>query len=99
LVFKAEPPLFVVGTLHGSTVPEDSEWLTRKKLIDNELRAVVWRVTPHYDGGVLSRLDRCAVEAFPTSAGHANYALVLDGRVVGIVEAQGWEAGRLAHET
>lgn len=68
--------------------PENSEWLTRKQLIDKELRAAGWRVTPHHEGVALSRLDRCAVEEYPTNNGPADYALVLNGRVTGVVEAK-----------
>jgi type I restriction enzyme R subunit len=68
--------------------PTNSEWLTRKTLIDKALGAAGWRVTPHRDGVALSRLHRCAVEEFPTATGPADYALVLGGRVVGVVEAK-----------
>jgi type I restriction enzyme R subunit len=68
--------------------PANSEWLTRKQLIDKELRAAGWRVTPYHDGVALSRLDRCAIEEYPTATGPADYALVLGGRVVGVVEAK-----------
>jgi type I restriction enzyme R subunit len=68
--------------------PANSEWLTRKQFIDKGLCAAGWRVTPHKDGVPLSRLDRCAVEEYPTASGPADYALVLGGRVVGVVEAK-----------
>src|SRR5579884_2062758 len=64
-----------------------SEWLTRKRLIDKLLVSAGSRVTPLRELP-LSSLDRCAVEEYPTRSGPADYALVLDGRVVGIVEAK-----------
>jgi type I restriction enzyme R subunit len=67
--------------------PEHSEWQTRKQLIDKELRAAGWRVTS-YTEHALSGFHRCAVEEYPTLNGPADYALVLNGRVVGIVEAK-----------
>lgn len=70
------------------TKPENSEWLTRKILVDKALRAAGWRVTPHRDRLALSRLDRCAIEEYPTANGPADYTLVLDGRVLGVVEAK-----------
>jgi type I restriction enzyme R subunit len=68
--------------------PENSEWLTRKLLVDKALRAVGWRVVPYRDGLALSRLDRCAIEECPTGNGPADYALVLDDRVLGVIEAK-----------
>ena len=68
--------------------PENSEWLTRKQLIDKGLRAAGWKVTPYRADVALSRLNRCAVEEYPTASGPADYALVLNGRLVGVVEAK-----------
>lgn len=67
--------------------PEHSEWQTRKQFVDKELRAAGWRVTPYADRA-LAVFDRCAVEEYPTLNGPADYALVLNGRVVGFVEAK-----------
>lgn len=78
----------------GKPSPANSEWLTRKTLIDKGLGAANWRVTPHKEGVPLSRLDRCAVEEYPTASGPADYALVLGGRVVGVVEAKKLSLGR-----
>jgi type I restriction enzyme, R subunit len=65
----------------------DSEWVTRKKLIDKQLRSTGWLVTP-YANKPLSAFERCAVEEYPTQNGPADYALVLDNQVIGIVEAK-----------
>jgi type I restriction enzyme R subunit len=65
----------------------DSEWVTRKELVDKALVGAGWRVVPYADRPLVS-LQACAVEEFPTRTGPADYALVLDGRVVGIVEAK-----------
>ncbi len=65
----------------------DSEWATRKELVDKALRAAGWRVTPHREKP-LSALEGCAVEEYPTANGPADYALVMDASVVGIVEAK-----------
>jgi type I restriction enzyme R subunit len=67
--------------------PNNSEWLTRKKLIDVRLRAAGWRVVPS-SGVPLAKLDRCAIEEYPTESGPADYALCADGRILGIVEAK-----------
>lgn len=68
--------------------PGNSEWLTRKVLIDRLLASAGWRVVPYAEGAGLSSWGSCAVEEYPTSTGPADYALIVDGRVVGIVEAK-----------
>jgi type I restriction enzyme R subunit len=68
--------------------PNNSEWLTRKKLIDVRLRAAGWRVVPFSTGVSLGKLDRCAIEEYPTESGPADYALCVGGQVLGIVEAK-----------
>src|SRR6267378_3839325 len=67
--------------------PSNSEWLTRKKLIDSMLKASGWKVVPFVEGKLAAQ-NRCAIEEFPTSAGPADYALCMDGQIIGIVEAK-----------
>ena len=61
----------------------DSELVTRKKLVDKELRAAGWRVTPRRDKP-LNAFESCAIEEFPTANGPADNALILNGQVFGI---------------
>lgn len=68
--------------------PHNSEWLTRKKLIDAQLRKAGWRVVPHAPGTPLAKFDRCAIEEYPTESGPADYALCGAGQILGIVEAK-----------
>jgi type I restriction enzyme R subunit len=68
--------------------PTESEWLTRKTLIDPKLKAAGWRIVPFEDGKPLSDYDRCAIEEYQTDNGPADYALCLGGRILGIVEAK-----------
>jgi len=68
--------------------PKNSEWLTRKQLIDPKLKAAGWRVVPFDPGKSLAAYDGCAVEEFPTENGPADYALCVGGKVLGIVEAK-----------
>jgi type I restriction enzyme R subunit len=68
--------------------PSNSEWLTRKRLIDSMLKASGWKVVPFAQGKPLAAQHRCAIEEYPTSAGPADYALCADGRIIGIVEAK-----------
>jgi type I restriction enzyme R subunit len=66
----------------------NSEWLTRKRLIDPKLDAAGWRIIPFSPGMSLSSHQNCAIKEFETANGPADYALCVDGRIVGIVEAK-----------
>ena len=68
----------------------ESEWVTRKKRIDSKLKAMnpAWEIIRYKDGLELSRLNRHAVEEFPTDNGPADYALFVDGQLLGIIEAK-----------
>jgi type I restriction enzyme R subunit len=68
--------------------PANSEWLTRKRLIDGKLKATGWRVVPFAPGKPLAALDRCAIEEYETANGPADYALCLGGQIVAILEAK-----------
>ena len=68
--------------------PENSEWLTRKQLIDGRLKAAGWAVVPFRAGKGITAYEKCAVEEFQTANGPADYALCLGGQVVGVVEAK-----------
>jgi type I restriction enzyme R subunit len=66
----------------------NSEWLTRKKLIDGMLTSAGWRVVPFKAGKPVSAYDACAIEEYPTENGPADYALCVGGQILGIVEAK-----------
>jgi len=66
----------------------NSEWLTRKKLIDGMLASTGWRVVPFSATKPLSAYDACAIEEYPTENGPADYALCVAGKILGIVEAK-----------
>src|SRR5467141_1305796 len=68
--------------------PSNSEWLTRKRLIDSMLKAAGWKVVPFVEGKALSGQQSCAIEEYPTTAGPADYALSSGGQIIGIVEAK-----------
>jgi type I restriction enzyme R subunit len=68
--------------------PNESERLTRKRIIDPKLKAAGWKVVPFEEGKPLSFYDRCAIEEYQTDNGPADYALCLGGRILGIVEAK-----------
>jgi type I restriction enzyme R subunit len=71
-----------------SAHPSNSEWLTRKRLIDSLLRSSGWKVVPFTEGKLLTAQNCCAIEEYPTSAGPADYALCVGGQIIGIVEAK-----------
>jgi type I restriction enzyme, R subunit len=66
----------------------NSEWLTRKRLIDPKLKAAGWRIVQFDPTESLNTYDRCAVEEFETEHGPADYALCVGGQILGIVEAK-----------
>ncbi|MBI3823922.1 MAG: DEAD/DEAH box helicase family protein [Planctomycetes bacterium] len=66
----------------------ESEWLTRKKRIDTRLRSLGWEIVPFNATRPLSACTKHAVEEFPTDTGPADYALYVNGRILGIVEAK-----------
>lgn len=70
--------------------PENSEWLTRKRLIDPQLAAWGWKVVSweSVHNTPLASLSGCAIEEYPTEAGPADYALCVDGSILGVIEAK-----------
>jgi type I site-specific restriction endonuclease len=66
----------------------ESEWLTRKKRIDTRLKALGWEIVPFAASTPLSDYAKHAIEEFPTDSGPADYALCVNGRILGIVEAK-----------
>ncbi len=73
-----------------------SEFLTRKRLIDDCLKKAGWKVVRYKDdrspseyvAEVAGRYGFCAIEEYPTENGPADYALCVGGRILGIVEAK-----------
>src|SRR5258708_10728786 len=66
----------------------ESERRTRKSRIDPRLRAWGWEIVPFDNARPLSGYRHHAIEEFPTANGPADYALVVDGKLLGIVEAK-----------
>ncbi len=67
---------------------DQSERQTRRELIDPALKKAGWQIKPFDPQKPLSDYDRCAVTEYPTDNGPADYALFVDGQVLGIVEAK-----------
>jgi len=68
--------------------PGQSEWLTRKRLIDPKLKACGWSVIPFDPAAAAGWRGTCAIAEYPTANGPADYALTSDGTILGIVEAK-----------
>jgi len=68
----------------------ESEWQTRKQRIDARLRSLSpsWQIIPWREGFTLSTLARHCVTEFPTANGPADYALFVNGVLLGIIEAK-----------
>ena len=68
----------------------EPEWLTRKNRIDARLRRTnpAWTIIAYREGLDAGSLDRHAVTEYPTSNGPADYALFVNSRLLGIIEAK-----------
>lgn len=71
----------------------ESEKITRKKRIDQQLKAAGWLIIPYSEGMDLSTLSNHAIEELQTKNGPADYALVVNGKLLGVVEAKKLEVG------
>jgi type I restriction enzyme R subunit len=66
----------------------ESERQTRRDRVDPRLKAAGWAVIDFKEGRPLTGLSGHAIAEYPTVNGPADYALVVDGRLLGIVEAK-----------
>jgi type I restriction enzyme R subunit len=66
----------------------EAEWLTRKKRIDTRLKALGWSIVPFAADQPISDYHRHAITEYETANGPADYALAVDGVLLGIVEAK-----------
>jgi type I restriction enzyme R subunit len=71
----------------------ESEKVTRKKRIDKLLQASGWTIIPYKNGMDLTTLTNHAIEELETANGPADYALVVKGKLLGVVEAKKLEVG------
>lgn len=66
----------------------ESEKITRKKRIDQQLKSVGWLLIPYTEGMDISSLTNHAIEEYQTANGPADYAFVVKGKMLGCVEAK-----------
>ncbi|MCB0509390.1 MAG: DEAD/DEAH box helicase family protein, partial [Bacteroidetes bacterium] len=71
-------------------MPSELEWKTRKERIDKKLKAMspAWKIIPYSEGMDFSSLERHAVTEIPTETGPADYGLIVNGQLLGILEAK-----------
>ncbi len=71
----------------------ESEKITRKKRIDQQLKAAGWLIVSYSEGMDLTVLTNHAIEELQTNNGPADYALLVKGKLIGVVEAKKLEVG------
>lgn len=71
----------------------ESEKITRKKRIDQQLKAAGWLIIPYSEEMDFSTLTNHAIEELQTKNGPADYALFANGSLYGVVEAKKLEVG------
>ena len=69
-------------------MPDEAERQTRKNRIDLKLEAVGWKVTKYDKSKPLDHYASSAIEEYPTLNGPADYALVDNSQIIGVVEAK-----------
>jgi type I restriction enzyme R subunit len=69
---------------------EELEWQTRRDRINRRLTALnpEWTIIRYKESLDTSRLDRHAIEEYPTANGPADYAFFVKGKLLGILEAK-----------
>lgn len=67
---------------------EEPEWLTRKKRIDTKLKKSGWIIVKYDESISIDSYKSHAIEEYPTENGPADNALVVNGRILGIIEAK-----------
>ena len=72
----------------SSAARDESEWQTRRKRIDTRLEALGWALVPFDPAQPVSAYTQHAITEYETANGPADYALCLDGKILGIVEAK-----------
>jgi type I restriction enzyme R subunit len=70
------------------TPPAQSEFVTRKQIVDRRLHDAGWKIARFDESKALGAYERCAIEEYPTENGPADYALCVGGKILGIVEAK-----------
>jgi type I restriction enzyme R subunit len=67
---------------------DESEWQTRKTRIDTRLKALGWNLVAFDANQSLADRSPYVITEYETEKGPADYALCVDGTILGIVEAK-----------
>jgi len=67
---------------------QETEAETRRQRVDPLLKSQGWDIVPYVPGRPLSAYKRHAITEYPTADGPADYALVVDGLLLGVIEAK-----------
>ncbi len=69
---------------------EELEWKTRKERVDKKLKSLnpPWSIIKYHSDLDASKLQCHAVEEYPTANGPADYALFVEGKLLGVIEAK-----------
>jgi type I restriction enzyme, R subunit len=67
---------------------EERERQTRKMRIDPLLKAAGWNIVRFEEGLDITAYNNTALEEFQTDNGPADYALVVDGKILAVIEAK-----------
>lgn len=76
--------------MNFSSTNSEPEWLTRKTRIDSKLKSLnpKWEIIRYQPSLDIASLTNHAVEEYPTDNGPADYALFVNGKLLGILEAK-----------
>jgi type I restriction enzyme R subunit len=76
-------------------MPDELEWKTRRDRINKRLKELTpgWKIVKYTQSLNLQSLKRHAVEEYPTAKGPADYALFVNGKLLGILEAKKVKVG------
>ena len=66
---------------------------TRKKFINPMLVAAGWDIVSYDETKKQKDYNKCAIKEYPTESGPADYALCVEGKILGIVEAKKVKSG------
>src|SRR5947209_3453637 len=70
------------------SVHDESEYRTRRQRIDPLLKAAGWKIVDFNPATAAARYTSHAVTEYPTANGPADYALFVNGQLLGVLEAK-----------
>lgn len=79
---------FELGGTVARDPREEREYQTRRERIDPQIIAAGWTIVEFDASRPVAAYSRHALTEYPTDNGPADYAFVVDGRLLGIVEAK-----------